>query len=236
MKFRNRYVENYFDSFFARKRKRNFKFNIKELGIKDRRITQELLRNRIEGKWCLDVGPGTGRWLQFLKQEGADYLSAIDISKESLKRCLSICDHVQQVNFELEEFPYKSDLFDIIISFEVIEHLRNPSLYLSEIYRVAKNNCLLLMSLPNIASFISRVRLLVGELPIAVCDPTHARFYREKDIVRLFQAYRMKPEFIATSISLNPFRSKSKFCLKSVKLLRTLDDSLLFKITINKTT
>lgn len=231
----NRSIEAHFDTIFSRKEQCDYRFDPREMGVKDKKIVQSLLRYGLKGKKCLDVGPGTGRWLSFLRKQGASYLAAIDISEKSLERCAPLCTKTQKVDLEKDEFEFDSDYFDIVISFEVIEHLRTPDLYLSEICRVVKDNGLLLMSTPNIASFISRLRILLGILPVAIAsDVTHVRFYRKKDIVTLFERFNLKPEFIPTSISLNPFNPKSKFCLPSMAATSSLDDSILFLAHVRK--
>jgi len=64
-----------------------------------------------------------------------------------------------------------------------LEHLRDPESYLSEIIRVCKNDGLLIMSIPNIVSFISRLRVIFGLMPEAVrSDATHIKFYAKKRI------------------------------------------------------
>ncbi len=95
---------------------------------------------------------------------------------------------------------------------------------------------LVLMSLPNIVSLISRVRIVLGELPVVISsDSTHVRFYRKKEITEILNKINQVPEFISTSISLNPFNTKSRFRIMSNKLLSSsFDDSILFKIMISK--
>ena len=56
--------------------------------------------------------------------------------------------------------------------------------------------------------------------------------FTDKDLITLFASYNLKPEFIPTSISLNPSNPKSKFCIRSLKLISNLDDSHLFVIKI----
>lgn len=233
MKDRETAVENQFDSLFSEKPVIKYEFDVSKMGRKDRKIIQCLLEYGIKEKKCLDIGPGTGRWLQFLKNNGADYLGAIDISQESLNRCSLLCNKTQKAHIETDKFDFESDFFDIVISIEVLEHLRDPDNYLSEIVRVSKKKGIVLMSIPNIASFISRIRMLFGRLPVAVAsDKTHVRFYRKKDIVKLLAPFNMRPQFIPTSISLNPFNPKSKIHIPSSNFTSSLDDSLLFKIQI----
>ena len=220
---------------FSAKTREAYRFDLSAMGPKDRVIVAALREFGLSGKSCLDVGPGTGRWLTFLKQEGASYLAAVDISAESLERCAPLCDQTQKADLENEPLAFQPDTFDLAVSFEVLEHLCDPGLYLSELRRVVKNNGLLLLSLPNLASLISRLRMLLGVLPVVMAsDPTHVGFYRQKDIVRLLNDFGLKPEFLPTSFSLNPLDPKSKLRLPSCGLLSGLDDSLLFKVRVNK--
>jgi SAM-dependent methyltransferase len=228
-------TESHFDAVFSAKTHETFHFDLQSMGPKDRAIMAALREFDVAGKTCLDVGPDTGRWLTFLKQEGASHLAAVDISAESLERCASLCGQTQKADLEIEPLAFEPDTFDLAVSFEVLEHLRDPGHYLSELRRVVKNNGLLLISLPNMVSFISRVRMLLGTLPVVMAsDPTHVGFYRQKDIVGLLAGFGLKPEFLSTSFSLNPLNPKSKLRLPPCGLLSGLDDSLLFKVRVNK--
>jgi SAM-dependent methyltransferase len=59
----------------------------------------------------------------------------------------------------------KSNTADLIIALEVIEHLFDTDLFLSEIYRVLKPKGFLILSTPNLASLSNRVRLFFGGYP-----------------------------------------------------------------------
>jgi ubiquinone/menaquinone biosynthesis C-methylase UbiE len=222
-------VEKQFNDLFACKKGKQYSFDFKKMSRKDKGIITCLNNYSLEGKKCLDIGPGTGRWLQFIRQHNPEYMGAIDISEESLKRCASMCNHVQKANLETDKFEFQDGFFDVVVSFEVLEHLRDPDNYLKEIYRVTKKEGLILMSLPNIASFISRIRLLLGILPPAIAnDPTHVSFYRQQDIKKLLGNYGLSSVFIPTSISVNPATHKGLLRFPSNRLISSFDDSLLF--------
>lgn len=228
-------VERKFDDLFSAKHNLDYNFDLNQLKHKDKKIVQTLRDKGIFGARCLDIGPGTGRWIQFLRSEGASCIGAVDISAESLKRCEPFVNKSYKANLEKDPLKFEAGSMDIIISFEVLEHLCDPSNYINEIIRVASDDALIIMSLPNIVSLISRLRMLIGLMPVAIAsDPTHVSFYRQKDIKQLFQLYNLNPQFIPTSISLNPRATKSKFSIPSNKLLCSFDDSLLFSLRINK--
>lgn len=228
-------VEAQFDGMIGEKPPIDYSFDLGAMGRKDRQIARCLLAEDLAGKRCLDIGPGTGRWLTFMKRNGASYLAGLDISGEVLDRCAALCDRTQKVDLESERFDFESDFFHVVLSIEVLEHLREPETYLSEIVRVTRDGGLVLMSIPNIVSLISRVRLLVGLLPSAIAsDRTHVSFYRKKDLHRLLAPYGLTPSFLPTSISLNPMNPKSRFRLPSTSWMSSLDDSLLFAMRVRK--
>jgi len=222
-------TEKHFDEIFADKAKIEYQLDIRKMGPKDKRIVDLLERHGVKGKNCLDVGPGTGRWIKFLRQMGAKSITALDISDQAIDKCLPFCDEIKKIDIEKEPFDLSSNSFDIVISFEVLEHLYDPAHYLTEMLGVMDDDALLIMSTPNMTSLISRIRMLLGELPVAVTsDPTHVRFYRKKDIKDLFKKFNLHTTFLPSSISLNPLNPKSRLRIPSMQIISSLDDSLVF--------
>lgn len=221
-------VERHFDELFSIEGTKQYTFNPRSMGAKDRQIVEALGSFGVSGMSCLDIGPGTGRWLTFLRSQSPARLTTVDISEASLARCHHLCDEHHRIDIELEPLPFADATFDIIVSFEVLEHLRDPFLYLSEISRVLKRRGMLLLSTPNLASLISRFRLVLGLLPVAIAaDSTHVGFYRRKDLLRLLAVHGFHTIFLATTVSLNPFNPKSRVALPAVGPLAGMEDTLL---------
>ena len=62
--------------------------------------------------------------------------------------------------------PWPDNTLDLVTSFDVIEHLPGaPLQHLSEIRRVLKPNGVLLLSAPNTASLVKRVKAVLGQHP-----------------------------------------------------------------------
>jgi SAM-dependent methyltransferase len=226
-------VEAAFDDRLANAAPLKYSFERNTLARKDRAIVDFLRALPVSGRRCLDVGPGTGRWLEFLKSEGARSLAAVDISSESLKRCARLCDAVHKADLERDRLEFPDDSFDLTVSFEVMEHLLDPSVYLSELIRVTRPGGTLLFSVPNVVSLISRARMILGVLPPAISnDPTHVRHYRKADVASLFARFGLRPVFMPTSFSINPLEPKSRLRVPSCRLTSSLDDSLLFHAVV----
>lgn len=109
--------------------------------------------NEIKGKKILDIACGIGYGSNLLVQEcsassvtGVDnFPSAINEAKKRYqdKKLEFICADATL------PLPFKDESFDIVVSFETIEHLEDCSSYIKEIKRVLKKNGLFFLSTPN---------------------------------------------------------------------------------------
>jgi len=228
-----RAVESRFDARLAAQAGTGYTFAPSSLGYKDRAIASFLRGLGLPGRRCLDVGPGTGRWLAFLQAEGAGPLCAADISAEALRLCAPLCEKVQKLDLERDPLDFPDASFDLTVSFEVLEHLADPENYLREIRRVTRPGGAILMSVPNVVSFISRVRMVLGVLPPSISqDPTHLRHYRRRDVAALLARHGLRARFLPTSFSLNPLDPKCRVRVPPCALLSWLDDSLVFHAAV----
>ena len=65
-----------------------------------------------------------------------------------------------------ESLPFKNGTFDLVISTELIEHVRYPKKVFEEVHRVLKSDGKWLLSTPNIATMANRFALLfLGRFP-----------------------------------------------------------------------
>jgi SAM-dependent methyltransferase len=85
---------------------------------------------------------------------------------------------VARIDLEAERFPWPDESFDVVVCNQVLEHLKNIWLPMSEIHRVLKLGGRALLSVPNLASLHNRVLLSLGRQPtsIRVFGP-HVRGY-----------------------------------------------------------
>lgn len=67
-------------------------------------------------------------------------------------------------NIESDRFPFESGFFDLVIFTEVLEHLpQSPTHAIKEMARVTKKGGHILLTTPNIARSINRLKLLLGK-------------------------------------------------------------------------
>lgn len=130
--------------------------------------------------------------------------------------------NIAVVNIETEQFPFKSNFFDMVLCNEVVEHLpQSPIPPLRELHRVTKKEGLLMVTTPNITRSINRGKLLLGKnimYPIEVFLENngkgntiyhrHNREYTLDELTTLIQKSSWTIKETGRTISYTPFREK----------------------------
>ena len=75
---------------------------------------------------------------------------------------------VSHLDLETERFPWPDASVDVIVCNQVLEHLKNIWLPMSEMHRVLRPGGYALLSVPNLASFHNRVLLALGRQPTSI--------------------------------------------------------------------
>lgn len=101
-----------------------------------------------------DIGCGSGYGCEILKKSGAAKIVGTDISKKSIKYAKSRYSDFAEFSIQgitnLNE--YSDDSFDITISSEVLEHIKEYGMEekaVSELKRITRNGGLLIIGTPN---------------------------------------------------------------------------------------
>lgn len=98
----------------------------------------------------LDVACGTGLGLDLLGSTPAKLIIGSDISLEGLAQARQALPRQARLcQADAESLPFRSGAFDVVTSFETLEHLSGPERFLDEVRRVLAPGGLLLLSTPN---------------------------------------------------------------------------------------
>ena len=95
----------------------------------------------------LDAGCGTGYGTRILADAGAERAVGVDIAPEALPEESS--SHTRFVVGDVRDLPFADGEFDLVVCFEVIEHVEERDEVLDELKRVLRPEGLLLASSPN---------------------------------------------------------------------------------------
>ncbi len=104
----------------------------------------------------LEVGCGEGRGVELLMQQ-SDSFTAIDKIEEALAVLRKRFPAGTFTSMNIPPFGELADnAYDVVVSFQVIEHIKNDTLYLKEIHRVLKPGGTALITTPNRKMSLSR--------------------------------------------------------------------------------
>lgn len=96
---------------------------------------------------------------------------------------------------------------DAVILADVLEHLPDPETTLNRVVSLQQPECLILISVPNVANIWVRINLLFGRFEYSdrgILDRTHLRFFTRSSFRRLLDRCNLDTkQFQPTSIPLN---------------------------------
>jgi SAM-dependent methyltransferase len=106
-----------------------------------------------EGARVLDVACGEGYGTHVLQRFGASSVEGIDNSPAAIEMARSLFSK-PGIRFQLHDAMrvdelFSAQAFDLVVSLETIEHLRNPKRFLRAIRKIAKDDAVIIISCPN---------------------------------------------------------------------------------------
>jgi hypothetical protein len=102
----------------------------------------------VKGKHILDVACGEGYGAAAMRRAGARRVVGVDISQE-------VCEHARRKyaidarQGDANHLPIANDEFQVVVSFETIEHVAKPADFVAECARALTPDGLLILSTPN---------------------------------------------------------------------------------------
>ncbi len=127
----------------------------------------------------IDLGSSGNSFLSFL--DNIKYKSFFDIADLPLKQyknkevCYPLCG-------DLNNLPYRDEAFDFISALDVLEHIENDNLAVSEIGRILKKNGIAVITVPHRMKYYTTQDKIIG----------HYRRYEIKQIISLFNKFNLR--------------------------------------------
>ena len=134
----------------------------------------------------LEIGSGEGYGITELAPNAQNYI-AVDKYKTSISKELHADNNITFIQTEVPPLKELEDnSIDFVVSFQVIEHIKDDVKFLQEIYRVLKPGGKVILTTPNIIMSITR-------------SPWHIREYTPKQMEEVlkgsFDNYELKGVF-----------------------------------------
>lgn len=139
----------------------------------------------VSGKRVLDAACGIGYGARLLAEAGAEYVHAVDISSDAIAAARAHYDH-PHVHFELRDLLSLSspNHYDVVVSFETIEHIADTQQYLRVIQDCLKPGGLYFVSTPNRA--VSNPQATLFDKPK---NPFHQIEWTRNEFIELLEGY-----------------------------------------------
>jgi SAM-dependent methyltransferase len=148
----------------------------------------------LQGKSIMDMGCGTGWFLDLCKEHGMDCWGqelGIELAKQTSKRL-----NIEVISLPVNEIVNKDDSFDVIVMFDLIEHLTDPVGFVMHLKRMLKKDGILLILTPNFDSF--GIKKLKSNSSL-VMPTDHLCIFSGKSVNILADQVGMKLEYLAFS-------------------------------------
>lgn len=146
------------------------------------RVAYRFAEARLGTGRLLDLGCGTGYGSAELAAHPARVIGMDRVAPAAEARRSTACF----VRGELGGLPFASASFDLVVSFQVIEHLLDPSDYLREIRRVLRPSGTLLLTTPNLLQSERENPYHVHEYTAAELTATLSRCFGRVEMLGVF--------------------------------------------------
>ncbi|MGA1839391.1 MAG: glycosyltransferase [bacterium] len=107
----------------------------------------------IKDKVVLDVACGTGYGTEFLNENKAKIVVGADICFETITYAKNFFFNPLYLQTDAVQLPFRDNVFDVVVSFETIEHLIEYENFLKEIKRILKKSGIFIVSTPNKSNY-----------------------------------------------------------------------------------
>lgn len=130
----------------------------------------------------LDIGSGRGVFKTYID---TDHYTGLELSSNAVE--LAKKDSINVINTTIEDFALNSkNTFDVIVSFQVLEHITNVESFILSSIKILKENGKLIIAVPNSDSFIKNIANHLLDLP-----PHHILHWNEKSLKYLAKKYNL---------------------------------------------
>ena len=105
----------------------------------------------VKNKTVIDLGCGIGYGSYMLANASAKKVYGLDIDRGAIKQAKHryLQKNITYILSDSVHTGLSSSVADVIVAFEIIEHLKNPKKFIQEVTRLLKPNGVFILSTPN---------------------------------------------------------------------------------------
>lgn len=145
-----------------------------------------LMRLIPPGSRVLELGCASGYLSGYMEQALGCRVTGLEFDPAAAAIAAERCSEVHAVDLDAPDSltpAHASAPYDLLLAAAVLEHLKYPERLLREVQALLKPDARVIVSLPNIAHWGVRLRLLAGRFDYSdygIMDRTHLHFYTAK--------------------------------------------------------
>jgi 2-polyprenyl-3-methyl-5-hydroxy-6-metoxy-1,4-benzoquinol methylase len=145
------------------------------------RVAESLLPAECEGLSVLELGGGTAEMSRRMVERELR-VTFVDLNEHNIRKAQALGIESLQLDLNRGLSRFRNEQFDGVLMLEIIEHVVAAENLLSEVSRVLKRSGFLILSTPNFAFFLNRLRILRGQL--SADEGYHYRFFTVETLVQ----------------------------------------------------
>jgi methionine biosynthesis protein MetW len=138
------------------------------MSVSERRDMELIAALVPPGSRVLDLGCGSGEFLDVLCSQRGCSGYGIEIQDDNVLACTRRGVNVIQLNLEEGLAIFGDQSFDVVLQLDTLQHLRNTEKMLRETARVGR---LGIVSFPNFAHWPNRLSVMGGRMPVTKVLP-----------------------------------------------------------------
>jgi len=150
---------------------------------------EQALRQVLPGDKVLEIGCGQGDFIKKLKDNNINAIG-LEFNDQAIEKCRAKGLIVAKQTIE-EHASGNQAVYDVVCSFQVMEHIANINSALTASLGVLKKGGKLIISVPNNDSFLGKDKFNLMNLP-----PHHQGLWNENSLKNLEKIYPLKLEKI----------------------------------------
>jgi len=148
--------------------------------------------NLIQPESVLDIGCGCG----FHDKEMAEFpfvkeVHAIDYSTKSIEAANREYPHLKVHRSTTDLRNLSTASYDLVVSWQVFEHLDDPDAYFQSALRVAHPDGWIVIFTPNRLR-LSNVKRILKHQPVQYCDPQHFYEYTPRELKKIGKRFGLE--------------------------------------------
>jgi 2-polyprenyl-3-methyl-5-hydroxy-6-metoxy-1,4-benzoquinol methylase len=143
-----------------------------------------ILSYKNKGK-LLEIGFGNGILLKKLSKYFDVF--GLDISEHNVKKASKIINNRKLFIGDIEKINTSKN-YDVMLAFDVLEHLNNPAKTIKKIYNMLKKNGIFIFSVPNNYGLFGKISTLLFNF----VDRTHRSTYKRVKWIKMIKEFNLE--------------------------------------------